>query len=141
MADSTLSEQSVEPRYEARDVAVLGIVLSLFCVCLVVAFALFGSDLLVAYFAPPESRPVRSGAGSSAPGTPEPLLQTNPGQHLATMRRAEDSLLQGYAWIDRQSGTVRIPIARAMDLIAAQRLGPQTDSPISPERQTQQPPR
>jgi hypothetical protein len=132
MADSMPSAQSVERGYEIRDAAVSGILLSLFGVCLLIAFALFGSDLLVAYFAPPESRTTSAGAGTQTPRTPEPRLQIDPGGDLVTMRRAEDVLLRSYGWIDRPSGTVRIPIDRAMDLLAAEQLGPQSLSSKSP---------
>jgi len=134
MADSMPSAQSVERAYEVRDATVWGILLSLFGVCLLVAFVLFGSDLLVAYFSPPESRTAPASTDATAPRTPEPRLQVNPSGDLATVRRAEDVLLHNYGWIDRPSGTVRIPIDRAMDLVAAEQLGPHTTSPGAPSQ-------
>lgn len=47
---------------------------------------------------------------------PEPRLQTNPRQDLEDFRAQEDSLLRSYGWIDRNAGTVRIPIDEAMKL-------------------------
>src|ERR1700684_1983379 len=50
---------------------------------------------------------------------PTPRLQTDDGnQEIAEMHAREDLLLNYYSWIDRSSGKVRIPIARAMQLIA-----------------------
>jgi hypothetical protein len=109
-----------------------------FCLCLMVAFALLGSDLLVDYFGPPESRTPSAGTTEAATGPPEPRLQTDPSQDLARMRHAEDARLQSYGWIDRQTGAVHIPIARAMDLLAAQHLGPVAASSNASDRRSGQ---
>ena len=53
---------------------------------------------------------------------PEPRLQPNPARDLREMRAAEEQLLHQYAWIDPDKGIVRIPIERAMDLIAQRGL-------------------
>lgn len=50
---------------------------------------------------------------------PEPRLQVHPVRDLHELREAENTILDHYAWIDRQTGVVRIPIARAIDLLAA----------------------
>ncbi len=54
------------------------------------------------------------------PAPPEPRLQTSPTDDLKALRAAEDAQLNGYAWVDRQAGVVRIPIERAMELLAAE---------------------
>jgi hypothetical protein len=38
------------------------------------------------------------------------------------MRAAEDQVLNSYAWLDQQNGIVRLPIGRAIDLIAQRNL-------------------
>lgn len=48
---------------------------------------------------------------------PEPRLQTSPHAELQRLRAAEDSVLQTYGWVNKDSGIVRIPIDRAMDLL------------------------
>jgi hypothetical protein len=53
---------------------------------------------------------------------PQPRLQTNPVMGMEQFRAAEEAKLNGYAWIDRKSGIVRIPIDRAMDLLAERGL-------------------
>lgn len=54
---------------------------------------------------------------------PTPRLQTDDGnQDLAEMHARESLLLDHYSWIDRGQGKVRIPIERAMELIAQQGL-------------------
>jgi hypothetical protein len=54
---------------------------------------------------------------------PEPRLQVSPRRDLQVMRAEEDSVLGSYGWIDRQAGIVRIPIARAMELLTQQAEG------------------
>lgn len=49
----------------------------------------------------------------------EPRLQVNPAGDLAAQRAAERGALDGYGWIDRQRGVVRIPIDQAMRDVAA----------------------
>lgn len=50
---------------------------------------------------------------------PEPRLQGDPIGDLRTLRAEEDRHLESYAWVDRGAGLARIPIERAMDLMAA----------------------
>lgn len=53
---------------------------------------------------------------------PEPRLQGNPRLDLKKMRDGEDAVLNHYGWVDRERGVVHIPIARALDLVAARGL-------------------
>ncbi len=55
---------------------------------------------------------------------PEPRLQVNAPEDLAKMRREEDAILDSYGWVDKQNGIVRIPVSRAMELIAQRGLPP-----------------
>jgi hypothetical protein len=65
---------------------------------------------------------------------PTPRLQIDDGdQDIAEMHAREDLLLNYYSWVDRSSGKVRIPIARAMQIIAEHGL------PVAPEEQTSEP--
>ena len=54
--------------------------------------------------------------------TPEPHLLVVPGEELRAMRAAQDSLLNSYGWVDKEKGIVRIPIQRAIDLLAQRGL-------------------
>jgi hypothetical protein len=54
---------------------------------------------------------------------PTPRVQTDDGnQDLADLHEREDLLLDNYSWVDRSQGKVRIPIERAMELIAQRGL-------------------
>ena len=49
---------------------------------------------------------------------PEPRLEVTPGKNLAELRAEEEAELSSYGWIDRTNQIVRIPIERAMELMA-----------------------
>jgi hypothetical protein len=53
---------------------------------------------------------------------PEPRLQRHAAQDMRDMRADEDKLMHQYAWLDPDKGIVRIPVERAMDLIAQRGL-------------------
>ena len=53
---------------------------------------------------------------------PAPLLQTTPHDDLVALRAREQSVLDTYGWVDKDGGVVRIPIEKAMDLLAARGL-------------------
>jgi hypothetical protein len=50
---------------------------------------------------------------------PAPRLQVDPRSDLQEFRADEEARLTSYGWVDRGKGIVHIPIARAMDEIAA----------------------
>lgn len=62
---------------------------------------------------------------SLRPEPPFPLLQTHPAEDLRDFRAREDSLLAGYGWADSASGKVRIPVERAMEILASRGLSVQ----------------
>ncbi len=63
---------------------------------------------------------------------PTPRLQTDDGyQEIADLHAREDLLLEHYSAVEGKPGTVRIPIERAMELIAERGL------PVAPDASTQ----
>lgn len=53
---------------------------------------------------------------------PQPQLETNERTELNKVRLREEDILSTYGYIDKNAGTVRIPIDRAMDLLAQRGL-------------------
>jgi hypothetical protein len=53
---------------------------------------------------------------------PGPRLQTDPHQDLRQWLGAEAAILQSYGWVDQEAGIARIPIDRAMELLAERGL-------------------
>jgi hypothetical protein len=55
---------------------------------------------------------------------PKPRLQVNQQLDLQQVREQEQRILNSYGWVSKEAGAVRIPINRAMDLIAERGLPP-----------------
>jgi hypothetical protein len=64
----------------------------------------------------PPANPLAARYGRTEP--PAPRLQVNPALDIHEHRKAEQAVLASYGWVDKGAGTVRIPIARAMALLA-----------------------
>ena len=104
-------------RFVAAMVAVIGIALAL----------LFG---LFRFFenatgGPKPAAWERVKDGKQPPG---PLLEERPVEDLRKFHEAEDAKLSSYGWIDRTNGVVRIPIERAMELLAHSGLPARTEA-------------
>ena len=119
--------------YEKRDVNVRTVAILVSALLGGTTLSLLAMGWLFGYFTtreaneqPPPSSMTSSAAGSSE--APEPRLQTSPTQDLKKLRAEEDAALAGYAWVDRNAGIVRIPIERAIDLVAGAGL------PVMPAR-------
>lgn len=63
---------------------------------------------------------------------PQPRLETHNRQVLGALQKAQRAELQDYAWVDRDRGLVRIPVARAMQIVAARGVAAY-DPPESPK--------
>jgi hypothetical protein len=100
-------------------IALFGIALT----AVIVAAAVI-TTLLIHFKAAEQSRqetPIPRLAGERE-ATPEPRLQLDGNKELRQMRAAEDAALNSYGWVDRSSGSVRIPIERAMEILAKKGL-------------------
>ena len=53
---------------------------------------------------------------------PQPRLEGDERRQINDFREQEEQTLNSYGWVDQQSGVVRIPIDRAMQLIAQRGL-------------------
>jgi len=108
--------------YEKRDLHVKAILI--FCISLILALiaTLFVSSWFEqaasAYF--PGESPNR--IAESWPEFPAPDLQANPRQEMQAYREEQETILTTYAWLDRETGRVRIPVQRAMEILAERGL-------------------
>jgi hypothetical protein len=114
------------PKFEERDVNVwavgkFGIALALICVLsLALLLGLFRFFENETGGAKPYAGKGIGVDASKLP--PEPRLEETPILDLQAMRAAEDQVLNSYAWVDKPNGVVRIPIERAIDLLAQRGL-------------------
>ena len=119
-------EPAATPRrdHERSDIrvgAVLALALGMIVAAVVLHAALYW---LFDYFATSAARsdtPPPALALTPQP-PPEPRLQAAPSDDLQQLRAREDATLHSYGWVDRDSGVVRIPIDRAIDLVAERGL-------------------
>src|ERR1051326_1575631 len=106
---------------DARAITQFGIAL-----VLVLLLSQLGLWWLFNTFAQRESKlspPVTALVRAQAPTEPpEPRLQANPQADMRTMREKEETVLNHYGWVDAGRGVVRIPIDRALDLVAERGL-------------------
>lgn len=67
--------------------------------------------------------------------TEAPPLQRSPPADMAELADAQQEQMGSVGWVDRNAGVVRMPVERAMDLIAQRGLpGPQSGPPPPPAR-------
>ena len=62
---------------------------------------------------------------------PTPRLQTYPFDDVKGLRREEAKLLEHYQWVDKNAGTVRIPIERAIEILAEKGLPHRAAAPTT----------
>jgi hypothetical protein len=61
-----------------------------------------------------------------------PLLQSDPEADLKTLRAREDAVLSGWAWADPAHAHARVPVDRALEIVAAKGFPPPTAPPPAP---------
>lgn len=113
--------------HEKRDASagwIFGIVLFLLVSGLAIHFILAGFQSALQRTALPSDpwRPLRELAGVKPAPPPGPRLQVSPPLDLQRFRAREEALLNSYGWVNRTAGVVRVPVARAMDLVLQQGL-------------------
>lgn len=70
--------------------------------------------------------------GVTRPLPPRPRLQTYPFDDIKELRKEESRILDHYAWVDQNAGVVRIPIERAIDVLAGKGLPYRQAEPAQP---------
>jgi hypothetical protein len=123
--------------FEHQDLAPRGILYFLLGLGIATVLCLFGLSGLFEYLdhrsktSQPEVNPLITNVPTDtrhvAPGYPQstfpsPKLEEDERGQLNGIRMNEEKTLYSYGWVDEKSGTVRIPIERAMDLIVQRGL-------------------
>ncbi len=133
MSDTDHSRTSTDVGYETTDVnpkTLLAWVGGLACMILlsvVTAWVFFDVLAGVARRADPKLSPL----APTEKAPPAPIVD-EPGD-LAAVRKQEDEVLDGYGWVDKGAGVIRIPITRALELVAKEGL------PSRPPRSSKSP--
>jgi len=105
--DDRLAEIREPGQVRARAVLGVGLGTALFLAATLGLLAAYVRWMGVPPKAPPE--PARF---------PAPRLQVDPVAELRALQAEQAAQLEGYAWIDRERGLLRIPVARAMAILA-----------------------
>jgi hypothetical protein len=123
--------------FEHQDLQVSGILYFLLALVVLTALCLVGIRGLYAFLdhrekalqppvnplvtnVPADTRHIAPGYPQTA--FPNPRLEVNERGQLNGMLLEEEKTLYSYGWVDEKAGTVRIPIERAMDLLAQRGL-------------------
>ena len=119
MAEHTQPSHNGAGGYEHSDTgakiivySALGLAVAMVIVCLVVVGIFKGMQKVM-----PQEQPVSSVAN---PRTfpPEPRLQPHPADEYQALRQHEEEVLNRYGWVDQKAGVVRIPVDKAIDIMA-----------------------
>ena len=119
-AESALHRQKHETyAIDARPLLISGLVL-----VLLGGMSFFLMDRLFIYFEARQqqldSQP--SPLAETRPLPPEPRLQVTPVQDVQILRTEKEHRLNNYAWVNKEAGIVRLPIERAIELVAERGL-------------------
>jgi hypothetical protein len=111
------------PGYETRDANTSGVLLFIALLATtVVLVMLFAWGLFRQYSVSINNKPPDSPFTGVREVPSAPRLQVTPREDLQRILADQQSKLETYGWEDRQAGTVRIPIERAMDLLVQKGL-------------------
>lgn len=113
------------PGHETRDVSVgifAGVVIGLVLITLVGMGISWWYVRFEAEQAKKRDTPASPLAATLPAMPPEPRLQVTPATDLQRYRSEEEEILNGYAWVDATGGIVRIPIDRAIEILAERGL-------------------
>jgi hypothetical protein len=119
-----MNEQPPHGRgYEERDASFKAIVKWAVGLAVAVAIVPVLMWAVFHYFAArPEKFPPPSPMAGARPPYAGPKLQVRAPQELKEWHAAEDAVLNSSAWVDPDKGVVRIPVSRAIELLAERGL-------------------
>lgn len=124
MSSSKSKPRNPNPDYQDRDIRLKPLVVGLVAIASVTVLAFVAMSGLLSLFRSQSDRsfePLSPLAGERVL-PPAPRLQVVPREELAAHRKVERLFLDQYQWIDQEAGVARIPIERAMAILAERGL-------------------
>jgi hypothetical protein len=118
--DQSLKTES-EPRHETRDFKPVWVGMFVVVLVYVIVVLYMFAFTVFSKFKRDEAGTPQTSQGNAAL-FPQPRLQIDPQSDLSLTQARDREVLNGYAWTDRTTGAVRIPIERAMDIVAERGL-------------------
>ena len=110
---------------DANIPAILKFIVGLFATLVVVFFVMRG---VFGYFSRAQSLgPPASPFADTRKLPPHPRLQVEPRLDIERLIHSQQAILDSYGWVNQGTGTVRIPIDRAMELLLVKGLPVRSD--------------
>lgn len=122
--------------HEETNVSARGLVIGTIVLVITVIVCQVGLGLWMREFNRKEDRVDAVYAGRHAIEVdqfPQPRLQSNPTIDMVELRREEQARISSYGWVDRKAGIARIPIDRAMEILAEKGLPRVAAPPPAPD--------
>jgi hypothetical protein len=110
-----------------RDLIIAGVILC----CLVIAGLLVSRGVFHYFVGHQGLGPPASPFENVRMLPPEPRLQVSAPKDLKQYRAGQEEILHSYGWVDENAGIVRIPIERAMDILAQKGLPVRSATPAT----------
>ncbi len=121
--DNRPPADSVQRQHELRDLSTRSLMMGLVALATLIGVAMW---LMIVLFDVLETRSVVNDEQSPLVETgvlpPQPRLETTRGSVRSQLDALEAVQLTTYRWVDRQEGIARVPVERAMELLAARGL-------------------
>lgn len=110
--------------YERRDISVPSLIKSIIALFVFLGAASVAGGLMYVAIVPREAgvETVKGPIVGENRKLPEPFVQPDPVTDIHTFRRAEEQVLNNYAWKDKAKGIVQLPVERAIELTAQRGL-------------------
>src|SRR5713226_8902374 len=116
--DKIQSTPAASPSYETRDANVRGVFGFLVVLSMVLVFTALLCWGMFKYFSAIQANRTPASPFAETRQLPTgPQLQVNPRQDLLRFRAEQEHALESYSWENRDDGTVRVPIERAMEML------------------------
>ncbi len=123
MDHSPPHETPTETGHELREVNIKLILLSTLIMVIAVLVSCFLTVGIFNYLSSTQAQPQRANDLAHPIELPKaPRVQVQPSEEYRVLHANEARVLNSYAWVSEADGTVRIPIDRAIDLVAERGL-------------------
>lgn len=133
-----LPEPGIDREIDLKSLAYFAIgLIGLTAIALLLMWLLVGVFRGAAERADPLPSPLEEANQPRVP--PAPRLQERPENELLTFRLEEQDALTSYGWVSESAGVARIPIERAIEILAERGLPASTPVPPAVPQEEQQP--
>jgi hypothetical protein len=109
------------PGHESNRIRLRGLLVFTVALIVTIVVVQIGLGLVMERLARPKEQPDALYPGRRAIEVdqfPNPRLQKNPADDLARMKEEEQQRITSYGWVNRKTGIARIPVDRAIEILA-----------------------